>query len=133
MAHPLDPLIVSMQAAMPTRILTRELTGFEKRKDDDLKKGVITLLMYRESGFANYVGREAQWGKLTVLLTAQLRLTGDASGTEVEAAEVALADEIKQYLQGQLPLSSVLLLEINYSGQVEAPYGWITMKLEVIP
>lgn len=129
----LDALKNGMQSAMPTRVVTRDLMNFDLRAEADLLAGVLTVVANRERGYANYRGREADLGKLAVLVVGQLKLPEDALPSEVEDAEFAFAEEVKAFLQATLPVQAVDLLETRFSGQLEAPYGWFAMEMEVWP
>lgn len=129
----LENLKNALQAAMPTRVVTRDLMNFALRKEADLEAGVLTIMANRERGYANYRGREAALGRLSVLVVGQLKLPEDALPSEVEDAEFAFAEEVKDFLRSVLPVEAADLLETRWSGQLEAPYGWFAMEMEVLP
>lgn len=129
----LDGLKAALAAAMPTRVVTRDLLGFEQRAQSDLEAGVLTVIASRESSYANYRGREADLGKVAVAVVGQLKLPEDALPSEVEDAEFAFVEEVKTFLQGSQPVNAVDLLETRFSGQLDAPYGWFAMDWEVWP
>lgn len=122
-----------MATAMPARIVTRDLLNFDQRKEADLLAGVLTLVLDRERDYANYRGREADLGKLSVPLIGQLKLAEDAAPSAVEDAVIAFSWEVKAFFAGALPVSDALILETRFSGQFEAPYGWFAMDVEVRP
>lgn len=129
----LEGLKAGLAAALTTRVVTRDLKSFVERLPSDLEAGVLTLIAGREGRYANYRGREADLGKLNVLMVGQLKMPEDAAPSEVEDAEFAFAEEVKVFLQGGLPVNAAELLETRFSGQLEAPYGWFAMDLEVWP
>ena len=129
----LDALAAGLQAALPVRVVTRDLLNFDRRLQSDLEAGVLTLVAGREFAYANYRGREADLGRVAVVVVGQLKLPEDAAPSAVEDAEFAFAEEVKDYLRGLLPVSAVDLLETRFSGQLEAPYGWFAMDWEVTP
>lgn len=133
LADSMNALKVALAAAMPTRVVTRDLLPFDMRPDADLLAGVLTVVSSREGRYANYRGREAQMGKLNVVVVGQLRLQESASPSEVEDAEFAFAEQVKGFLGGALPVGDVQLIETRFSGQMEAPYGWFAMDWEVWP
>lgn len=133
LATSLENLRAGLQAALPTRVVTRDLRDFAQHAQADLEAGVLTLISHRESGYANYRGREADLGKLAIITVGQLKLPEDAQPSAVEDAEFAFAEEVKAFLQTVLPVEAVVLQETRFSGQLEAPYGWFAMDWEVWP
>lgn len=129
----LEALKAGLAAALPGRVVTRDLLAFEQRLQSDLEAGVLTVVSSREGRYANYRGREAQMGKLNVVVVGQLKLAEDALPSEVEDAEFEFAEEVKDFLAGSLPVADVQLIETRFSGQLEAPYGWLAMDWEVWP
>lgn len=133
LSEALESLKTALASALPTRVVTRDLLNFDRRAESDLEAGVLTVIASRESSYANYRGREADLGKLSVAAVGQLKLPEDALPSEVEDAEFAFAEEVKAFLQTALPVEAVTLLETRFSGQLEAPYGWFAMDWEVWP
>lgn len=129
----LEGLRAALAAALPTRVVTRDLMSFDLRQERDLEAGVLTVVSNRESSYANYRGREADLGKLSVVAVGQLKRPETDLPSEVEDAEFVFAEEVKAFLQGALPVEAVVLQETRFSGQLEAPYGWFAMDLEVWP
>lgn len=129
----IEALKVALAAALPGRVVTRDLLGFEQRREADLVAGVLTLITAKEGNYANYRGREADLGKLSVKLVGQLKLPESALPSAVEDAEFAFAESVKDFLRTALPVEAVDLLETNFSGQLDAPYGWFAMDWEVWP
>ena len=70
---------------------------------------------------------------MTLAVVGQLKLPEDALPSLVEDAEFAFAEEVKDWLQGVLPVNAVDLIETRFSGQMDAPYGWFAMTWEVLP
>ena len=133
LADALNALKNGMAAAMPARVVTRDLLSFEQRPQAQLIAGVLTVVSSREGRYANYRGREAQMGRLNVVIVGQVLLPESAPPSEVEDAEFAFAEQVKSFLGGVLPVADIQLLETRFSGQMEAPYGWFAMDLEVWP
>lgn len=129
----LEALKDALTAALPTRVVTRDLKSFDQREQSDLEAGVLTVIAAREGRYANYRGREADLGRLVTAVIGQLKLPEDALPSEVEDAEFAFVEEVKLFLQGVLPVEAIDLLETRFSGQLEAPYGWFAMDWEVWP
>lgn len=133
LADALNALKDGLAAAMPTRVVTRDLLPFDLRREADLTAGVLSLVANVENRYANYRGREAQLGRLRVVVVGQIKLPEGAQPSAVEDAEFAFADAVKGFLGGVLPVTDVQLLETRFSGQLEAPYGWFAMEWEVWP
>lgn len=133
LADSMNALRAGLAAAMPARVVTRDLLSFDLRSEADLTAGVLTVLSSREGRYANYRGREAQMGRLNVVVVGQLKLPESALPSTVEDAEFAFAEQVKAFLGGALPVSDVQLIETRFSGQMEAPYGWFAMDWEVMP
>lgn len=130
----LSALSAGLAAALPAgRIVTRSFQPLALRNQADLLAGVFTLVCRGESGYANYLGREADLGALRVLLFGQLLLPGNPSGLQVEQAELAMAEEVKTFLRSPLPagVRECLARSFEQSAQLEVPMGWIGFELEV--
>lgn len=133
LADKLEDIRADLALAMPARVVTRDFLDFAQRSQVDLEAGTLTILTQRESRYANYRGREADLGRLTLAVVGQLKLPEDALPSAVEDAEFAFAEEVKDWLQGVLPVNLIDLIETRFSGQMDAPYGWFAMTLEVLP
>lgn len=133
--HTLTALRDGLAAALPSgRIVTRSFLPLALRSQEELRAGVVCLIVRGEFDYANYVGREAALGTLRVLLIGQLELPGNPTGLELELAELTLAEEVKAFLRGPLPVGvrSCLARSFEQSGQLEVPRGWIGFELEVM-
>lgn len=133
LADKLEDIRADLALAMPTRVVTRDFLDFAQRAQVDLEAGTLTIITQRESRYANYRGREADLGRMTLAVVGQLKLPEDALPSLVEDAEFAFAEEVKDYLQGVLPVNLIDLIETRFSGQMDAPYGWFAMTWEVLP
>ncbi len=133
LADALNALKDGMAAAMPARVVTRDLLPFDLRSEADLTAGVLSVVSSREGRYANYRGREAQMGRLNVVAVGQIKLPENALPSEVEDAEFEFAEQVKAFLGGVLPVTDIQLIETRFSGQMEAPYGWFAMDWEVWP
>ena len=131
LADKLEDIRADLAQALPTRVVTRDFLDFGQRAQVDLDAGTLTIIAQREWRYANYRGREADLGRLTLAVVGQLKLPEDALPSLVEDAEFEFAEEVKDYLQGVLPVNAVDLLETRFSGQMDAPYGWFAMTWEV--
>lgn len=132
LAERMAAMKTALTTAMPTRVVTRDLRDFADRAKADVAKGVFTLVSKGEGGYRNYNGREAMDGKHRILLVAQIVLAETASPSAVEDAEFAMVEEVKTFLRA-LPaeLCSLVMKGFQQSGQLDAPYGWVAIELEI--
>ena len=129
----LDALRTGLATALPTRIVRRDFRPLAQCKAADLVTGILTLVNRGERNYANYLGREAQLGTLDVLLIGQLKVADTAAPLAIEQAELALAEEVKGFLQAPAPagVTECLAQSFAQSGQLETPFGWVIFELEV--
>ena len=126
-------LLAGLAAAMPARVVGRDLKDFGDRPKADIAAGVFTLVSRGEGGFKNYNGREAMDGKHRMLLVGQIELGEDAAPSAVEDAEFAMVEDVKGFMRA-LPanLCSLTMTGFSQSGQVDAPYGWVAIDMEMM-
>ena len=129
----MEALKASLAAARPGRRVSRSFRPMTRHNAADLERGVVALVVLGEGDFANYRGREADLGTLDVMLVALLKVLDSAEPVAIEDAEFVLLGQVKAWLRGALPVRQCLLRSVVQSGQQDAPYGWVTMKLEVMP
>lgn len=134
LAAALDALVQGLAEACPGRLVSRSFRPLAQIPQEDLERGVLTVMLRGERDWKNYRGREADLGTLNVTLVGQLVVAADAGGVGVEAAEMALAREIKTFLGTPLPapLRACLAPGYDQSGQLDTPYGWVVFELEVM-
>lgn len=131
-----DQLELALRAALPGRVVSRDILPFEQRDQDDLFAGVLSFAGLGESDFANTVGRPAQQGKLRLIIVGQLQVREGKTPTprDVEKAEDLFLEEIKQFFISPPPafLGALTLLRYQTSGQREYPFGWFGIDAEVL-
>lgn len=128
----LDAFAGALALALPARLVTRDFRPLAQRVEAEIEQGVVSVVCLGEKDYANYRGREADLGTLSVMIVAQLKVTEDAAPSELEDAEFALAGEIKAALSGPLPVRQALTSGFRQSGQIEFPYGWVAFECEVM-
>lgn len=129
----LNLIKTTLAAALPTRIVTRDLLDFAARQHSELQAGIYTLVSKSEGGYQNLNGRAAMDGAQRMFLAGQLVLTEAALPSEVEDAELAMVDEIKAFLRALPPaLCRLQMTGYRQSQQMDVPYGWISVDLEFI-
>lgn len=131
LAERMAALLAALAAACPARVVSRDLKDFSDRAKADLTAGVFTLISLGESGYPNYNGSEAMFGRHRMLLVGQVQLAEDADPSAVEDAEFAMVEDVKAFVRS-LPtnLCSMVMTGFRQSGQLEAPYGWVSIDLE---
>lgn len=123
----------TLAAALPARIVTRDMMDFAGRKHSDLQAGIYTLVSIGESGYQNLMSRKAMDGSQKVLLVGQFVLAEEATTSAIEDAEFAMIDEIKSVLQALPPaLCQLQITGFRQSGQIEHPRGWVGIDLEFV-
>ena len=127
-------LKAALATALPARVVTRDFKDFSQRQEADLLTGVISLIGAGEKDYANYLGRATQLGTVPFVLVGQIKLAETAAPSAVEDAEDLLAEEIKAFCRapGDPLLGGILMRSFRQSGQLEAPYGWIAIDIEVM-
>jgi hypothetical protein len=126
-------LATALAAALPARVVTRDLVEINLRKEAELRLGIFTPVARGEAGFQNKVrGREADLGTLEVLLIAQIQIASNTAPSAIEDAEGGLIDDVKTLCRA-VPntFDFVYLNSWRNSSQVDHPYGWVVFDLSV--
>lgn len=127
-----EALRAGLQAAMPSRVVTRDFKDFAQRRKADLQAGVVTVIAQGEKGYANYLGRAAQLGTVGAILIGQLQVAEQDPPHAVEDAEFVLAEEIKTFcINPGGALGGLVMTSFRQSGQMDHPFGWIAVELEI--
>lgn len=133
----LDNLAKSLAKALPHRHVRRSLVmAAADLPDAEMTAGVVCVVCEGGGDFANYMGREGQLGHLQVSLVGFLRVDERDQPAEVERAELELLRELLAWTAdpGEIRAGdSVLPLDFMQSRQLEHPYGWVVLKLDVRP
>lgn len=129
----LEQIKTTLAAAQPLRVVTRSLKDFADRPEADLVKGIYTIVSQGESGYNNLPHREAMYGKLNIVLVGQILVGEDSEPITVETAELAMVEEIKGFVRA-LPagIDSLAMQACRQSGQIEHPYGWVSIDMEMM-
>lgn len=130
-------LSTHLAAVNPNRVVTRKVRDMSAIPDDELKRGVFSLMAHHESDYADFVGGPHLYGTLKVMVIAQVQAEnpdgtpGDGEATENAIGE--MVDEIKSWTTDETPgVNQVLLKRWDSNSQLDAPFGWATFELEVI-
>lgn len=139
MTAPREPFMAaaaaSLQAMYPQRIVKRGIQDLAAIGDAALRQGVYQLLAEGTKGWAEFVGREALYGRLAFAVLADARLANESGTTlDVEQLEAELEGELLAWLQAAKPspLEAVYPVECTYSGGLEAPNAWIVFRMEAL-
>lgn len=129
----LDALESSLAAALPARHVQRSLIEPAGEKSARLQAGVICLVSQSGGQFANYRGREGDLGTLKASLVGFVQVPEKSEPADIERAELALLGDLLTWVGS----AAVPGLDVFYPGdwtqsqQLEHPYGWLVLALEI--
>lgn len=129
----LDALVVKLAAALPGRTVSRDFQPLSARSQAQLLAGVVSVVLASESAPKNNLAAGFSFGWKRLVVVAQFELAGAVSPLAVEQAELALRDALLPALAlAPFPagMQAVRVLEVRYSGQLEAPFGWVAVEAE---
>lgn len=129
-----NAVLTQFAAAKPLRVVTRDLKDFGDRARADLLKGIFSIVSLGEDGFADYMGREADLGTVNLIIVGQIELAESAAPSAIEDAEFSMIEDLKDFCRGALaiPITGLYLKRWRQSGQLDAPYGWISAEVEAM-
>ncbi|UUZ68082.1 hypothetical protein LP416_27845 [Polaromonas sp. P2-4] len=129
----LDAMAASLAAALPARHVQRSLVDPANVPAAKLSAGLICLVSEGGGNFANYRGREGDLGTLNARLVGFVKVGENSDAADIERAELALLGD----LLGWVSSTAVPGLDVMYPGdwtqskQLEHPYGWLVLALEI--
>lgn len=130
--------VASYAAMFPDRIVKDHLVldPLTDMNDAQLRRGVVSFVAERMAGWAEYTGREGEYGTLQFSIVVWARPDEDNPTAEhVTRMEEVLEGEVLAWMQaaktGPL-LDAVYPKEIAYSGGLDTPYAWIVMRAEAL-
>lgn len=129
----LNAFETALKAALPTRIIKRELMHFDKHTAAEISAGVLMLVSKGEGSYSQVPGMVAKEGTLYLTLIGHLKLAETNTGQELETAEINFIEEIKAALRINVPGMSLKLNNIDQSAQLDFPYGWLVASVDVTP
>lgn len=133
----LEGIKTSMAAKLPHRVVQRSLVLDPVNHDPAaMAKGVLCLVGGGGGNFANYRGREGQLGRVSLGVVGFVKVADDSEPEAVEAAELALFHDVLDWVRDTglpRPFDSALPKDWRQSRQMEHPYGWIVLELDVRP
>lgn len=136
----LEAIKTSLAAALPLRVVQRSLVLDPINHDPAaLEKGVICLVAGGGGRFANYRGREGQLGHASLGVVGFVKVAEGSDALAVEQAELALLADVLDWVAAPVapgapkPWDVALPQDWRCSRQMEHPYGWIVLDLDVRP
>lgn len=136
----LEAIKTSLAAALPLRVVQRSLVIDPLNHDPAaLEQGVICLVAGGGGRFANYRGREAQLGHCTLGVVGFVKVAEGSDALAVEQAELALLSDVLGWVAAPVapgapkPWDIALPQDWRCSRQMEYPYGWIVLDVDVRP
>lgn len=134
----LDAIAASLAAALPLRVVQRSLVLDPVNHDPAaLEKGVLCLVAGGGGRFANYRGREGQLGRASLGVVGFVKVSEGSEPLAVEQAELALLADVLDWVAAPaapgspVPWDSALPQDWRCSRQMEHPYGWVVLELDV--
>ena len=126
-------LFASMQSALTTRIIKRSLLHFDAHAAGEIEKGVVMMLSDGESQYSDKLGMTALHGKQGLLMICHLKVSETSAPLAIELAEMALIEEIKDWVRQGVSGVSFEIESAQHSRQLEHPYGWVVVKINASP
>lgn len=131
----LDALVASLAGYLPARYVQRSLADPAMLTQAQLLAGTICVVAGSGGDFANYRGREADLGTMKVTLVGFLQVEEGSEKVAIERAELALLGDCLRWINTTaVPGLDVLYPnDFKLSQQLEHPYGWVSLALDVKP
>jgi hypothetical protein len=127
----LDAVLASLTAALPGRFVQRGLVDPAAAEREQLLAGLVCVVSRGGGQFANYLGREGQLGTMEVALVCFLVVDEATQTVAIEQAELALLQDLLAWTSYPNGVGSALPKEFRQSEQLEHPYGWLVLGLDV--
>lgn len=133
-----DAIVASLAAKLPARHVQRSLLlDYTLEDQARLKAGIVCVVSEGGGNFANYRGREGDLGSTNVRLVGFIQVEADAAPEETEKAELLLLAELLGWIHEPgnrallAPVDAIYPGDWQQSKQLEHPYGWLTLALDV--
>lgn len=129
----LDAITASLAQALPARFVQRSLVDPANVPTEQLLAGLLCVVTESGGNFANYRGREADLGSMAVRLVGFVKVEEGQPAVATESAELALLGDLLTWLNttGVPGLDVITPGDWTCSKQLEHPYGWLALALEV--
>lgn len=128
----LDAIKASLAAMYPRRIVLRGLQDWAALGDKALRAGVFAIVAEGTRDWANWAGREGEFGTLSLAVVAYGRVDDNATTEDVERLEGQFEADVLTWVQAikPAPIDAVYPVETQYSRGLDAPYAWCVVGLE---
>ncbi|MBL8387008.1 MAG: hypothetical protein JNK17_02105 [Hydrogenophaga sp.] len=123
----------SLFAKLSTRKVQRSLIDPATAQEEELLAGVVCMVSVGGGGFVSYRGREGELGLIRLSLVGFLKVAEDTAQSAIETAELNLLNELLGWVQdpnGPVGMT-VSPKAFRQSQQLEHPYGWLVLDVEV--
>ena len=131
-----ESALVAVKASLadmyPQRLVLRGLQDWAALGDKNLRAGVFAIVAEGTRDWANWAGREGEFGTLSFAVVAYGRVRDDASTEDVEQLEGEFEAELLAWVQAikPAPIDAVYPEESQYSRGLDHPYAWCVLALE---
>lgn len=129
----MSAIVANLQAALPSRIIKRGLMHFANHPAGELELGIVMPISDGESDYSRNLGMVAKEPKHNILLVCHLKVAEISPALDIELAEMALIEELKQWLRKGVNGMDFEIESVQHSRQLEHPYGWVVFKIAAIP
>lgn len=127
----------SMRAALAHRVVQRSLVLDVAAHDPaQVAKGLICLVNGGGGQFANTLGRQARLGHSSLGVVGFVLVEEAADPVAVEQAELALLQDVLDWLHAPglpRPFDYAAPKDFRQSRQIQFPYGWFVLEVDVRP
>lgn len=129
----LETIKAALQAAAPTKLVTRSFEDLRESDSDDLTQGIFSIVSASEDGFRSFPHQRVCEGKQELIIVGQQLLNETATGEDVENAEFSMINDIETMLTKHLTadIQFLKLKKYEQSRQVECPFAWVVCFLEL--
>lgn len=129
----LDAIEASLFSTLKDRHVERGLVDPAAADHQRLLDGIVCIVGNGGGNFANYMGREGQLGRMGVVIVGFLRVEENTKPVDIERAELKLLQELLDWTTypNNPGLNAVLPVDFRQSQQLEHPYGWVALSLDV--
>jgi len=129
-------LLTSLSTFASDRTVSRELKSLDQLNEnsgEELETGRYTLLSTGLRDTRNIPGAAVHGGTWDIVIIGQIRLVESATGVAVETAESQMFAQISDWLNSPIDdeINCLEVISMTQSQQLETPYGWIAIKIEV--
>lgn len=132
----IDLLLASLAAFATDRDVSRDfktLAQLDSEPGGNLANGRFTLVSDNLGETNNISGDAVRGGTWTIAVVGQIKLAENATGSQVEDAEFAMFNQLVNWLNSPIDdeINCLEIKRMTQSKQLETPYGWIAVTIEV--